>query len=157
MSKVEELLKRYLPYKHAVNVYERHKPMPSAGIANYSGMPGGSGAPERFFALVGKPADMGYTSDKDYLDYQKYKTAVIEIEGALDTLTEEQLSVVRLKWMQDVTLQQISKRKHCGMTTVKKHHRLAMGRLNDALRFTKLVEIEMHEKARESDLYATVI
>jgi hypothetical protein len=36
MSKVEELLKRYLPYKHAVNVYERHKPMPSAGIANYS-------------------------------------------------------------------------------------------------------------------------
>jgi hypothetical protein len=146
MSKVEELLKNYLSYRHAVIVYERHKPHPSAGIANYSGMTGGSGAPERFFAIVGKPADMGYTSDADYRDYLKYKTAVVEIEGALETLTEDQHSVIKLKWMQDVTLKQIAKRKHCGLTTIKTMHRVALAHLNDALRFTKVPEIEVHDK-----------
>lgn len=150
MSKVEELLKNYLSYRHAVTVYERHKPMPSAGIANYSGMPSGSGAPERFFAIVGKPADMGYTSDEDYRDYTEYKTAVIEIEGALETLTEEQLSVIKLKWMQDVTLKQIAARKHCHVETVKKLHRLAINRLTKAMRFTDVPCIETHEKARVS-------
>jgi hypothetical protein len=145
MSKVEELLKNYLSYRHAVLVYERHKPMPSAGIANYSGMPSGSGAPERFFAIVGKPADMGYTSDEDHADYIRYKTVVTEIEGAMETLTEEQQSIIKLKWMHDVTLKQIAKRKYCGETTIRKNHRIAMSRLNDALRFTKLEEIEKND------------
>lgn len=150
MSEVEELLKRYLPYKHAVNVYERHRPMPSAGIANYSGMPGGSGAPERFFALVGKPADMGHTSLSDHSDYLKYKTVVIEIEGALETLTEEQYSVIRLRWMQELTLKQIAIRKHSGLTTIKKQHKSALSRLRDALRFTRMPEIEIHSESRVS-------
>jgi DNA-directed RNA polymerase specialized sigma24 family protein len=93
---------------------------------------------------------MGYTSDEDHQDYQKYKTIVIEIEGALETLPEEQYSIIKLKWMQDVTLKQIAERKHCGLTTVKKNHRLAMSRLNDALRFTKLEEIETHVFAKTS-------
>jgi hypothetical protein len=150
MSKVEELLKNYLAYRHAVIVYERHKPHPSAGIANYNGMPNGSGAPELFFALIGKPADMGYTTDKDYQDYQRYKVAVVEIEGALETLTEEQYSVIKLKWMHDVTLKQIADRKHAGHTTIKTMHRMAMARLRDALRFTDAPAIETHETARVS-------
>jgi hypothetical protein len=150
MSKVEELLKFYLPYKHAVNVYERHKPFPSAGIANYTAMPSGSGAPERFFSLVGKPADMGHTSDKDYQDYQRYKIAVVEIEGALETLTEEQYAVIKLKWMHDITLKQIAIRKHAGHTTIKTLHRMAMSRLKDALRFTDVPFIETHETAKVS-------
>lgn len=144
MNKVEELLKRYPSYKHAVNVYERHRPIPAAGIANYSAMPSGSGAPERFFAIVGKPADMGYTSEEDYLDYLRYKSVVLDIEGALETLTEEQYSIIKLKWMQDVTLKQIADRKHWGLTKVKADHKLALSRLNDALRFTKIESIELH-------------
>lgn len=150
MSKVEELLKNYLSYRHAVTVYERHKPMPSAGIANYSGMPSGSGSPERFFAIVGKPADMGYTSDEDYQDYAEYKTAVVEIEGALETLTEEQLSVVKLKWMQDVSLKQIAVRKHCHEVTIKKMHRIAINKLTKALRFTDVPDIHVIEKSKVS-------
>lgn len=150
MSKVEELLKNYLSYRHAVNVYERHKPMPSAGIANYSGMPSGSGAPERFFSIVGKPADMGYTTDEDYQDYVEYKTAVVEIEGALETLTEEQLSVIKLKWMQDVSLKQIAVRKHCHEVTIKKMHRIAINRLTKALRFTDVPGIHIIEKSKVS-------
>jgi hypothetical protein len=150
VSKVEELLTNYLAYRHAVIVYERHKPYPSAAIANYNGMPSGSGAPELFFSLVGKPADMGYTTDKDYQDYQGYKIAVVEIEGALATLTEEQYAVIKLKWMHDVTLKQIATRKHAGHTTIKTLHRTAMARLRDALRFTDVPAIETHQTARVS-------
>lgn len=150
MSKVEELLKNYLSYRHAVLVYERHKPMPSAGIANYNGMPSGSGAPERFFAIVGKPADMGQTSVEDYQDYVEYKTAVVEIEGALDTLTEEQLAVIKLKWMQDVPLKQIAVRKHCHEVTIKKMHRIAINRLTKALRFTDVPGIHIIEQSKIS-------
>lgn len=150
MSKVTEMLKKYQSYKFAVSVYENHKAVPSAGTANYSGMPGGSGAPERFFAIVGKPADMGGTSMKDKIDYLRYKTAVTEIEGAIGILTDEQQSVIKLKWMHDMTLKQIAERKGYSIDTIKKAHRMALRYLTDALRFTKLPEIESHELGKVS-------
>ncbi|UKS25034.1 sigma-70 family RNA polymerase sigma factor [Paenibacillus sp. HWE-109] len=150
MSKVTEMLKKYQSYKFAVNVYEKHKPVPTAGISNYSGMPGGSGAPERFFALVGKPADMGVTSMKDKIDYMRYKAAVVEIEGAIGILSDEQQSVIKLKWMHDMTLKQIAERKGYSIDTIKKAHRMALKYLTDALRFTQMPEIESHEMGKVS-------
>jgi len=147
-EQITETLKVYLAYKHAVTMYERHRPFPSAGVANYTAMPSGSGAPERFFAIVGKPADMGNTSLQDELDYRRYKTAVTELEGAFDVLTEEELSVVKLKWMHDVTLKQIAERKRYSIDTVKRHHRRGIQKLSDALRFVLLPEIQTHEYAK---------
>jgi DNA-directed RNA polymerase specialized sigma24 family protein len=147
-EQITETIKQYLAYKHAVTMYERHRPIPSAGVASYNAMPSGSGAPERFFAIVGKPADMGMTSQADYVDYTRYKTAVTELEGAFGVLTEEELSVIKLKWMHDVTLKQIADRKNCSVDTVKSRHKRAINKLSDALRFAQLPEIQTHEYAK---------
>lgn len=147
-EQITETLKQYLAYKHAVNMYERHRPVPSAGIANYTAMPSGSGAPERFFDIVGKAADMGMTSHADYLDYNRYKSAVTELEGAFDVLTEEELSVIKLKWMHDVSLKDIAERKRYSLITIKRQHKRAMGKLGNALRFAQFPEIETHEYAK---------
>lgn len=151
-EQITETIKRYLAYKHAVNMYERYRPMPSAGIANYSAMPNGSGAPERFFALVGKPADMGHTSLQDELDYRKYKIAVTELEGAFGVLTEEEYSVIKLKWMHDMDLGVIAERKKYSVTTIKRQHKRALDKLVDALRFAQFPEIEQNQYAKVDTL-----
>jgi DNA-binding NarL/FixJ family response regulator len=145
-EEIGEALKGYLSYKYGVAVYESHIPAPSAGIANYNPMPSGSGAPERFFEIVGKQADMGNTSFQDHLDYLDNKRLVTEIEGAFGVLTEEEMSIIKLKWMQDFTLHQIAERKHCSEITIKRHHRMALSKLYNALRFSKLPQIEAHVK-----------
>jgi DNA-directed RNA polymerase specialized sigma24 family protein len=99
-------------------------------------MPSGQGATEFFFARTGKPADMGYYKKEDNEDYEKYKTVVWEIEQALNALTEEQKSVVTLKWVHGLTLRVISERKYYSIETVKRHHRGALDRLEVAFRFT---------------------
>jgi len=144
MSKVTELLTNYLSYKYAVSVYERHKPMPSAGIANYNGMPSGEGAPERFFDMVGKPADFGNASWEDEQDYLEYKSTVMEIEGALSILTDIQYHIIYSKWMKGLTLKQIAENGYMGLTGVKAHHRRAMRQLENAFRFTECPEIVIH-------------
>ena len=144
-EEITETLKCYMAYKHAVNMYERHKAVPSAGIANYTAMPSGSGAPERFFAMVGKAADMGSTSLQDELDYRVYKEAVTELEGAFQVLTEEEYSIIKLKWMQDVQLKDIADRKHCHVETIKSRHKRAINKLGCALRFTRFPHIETQD------------
>jgi RNA polymerase sigma factor (sigma-70 family) len=146
-EEIAEALRGYLSYRYAVTMYERHRPSPSAGIANYTAMPSGSGAPERFFAIVGKPADMGNTSLQDEIDYQSYRNFVVDLEGAFGVLTEEEYSIIKLKWMDDFTLQQISDRKHCSVNTVKRSHKRALEKLHNGLRFAKLPQIHIHEYA----------
>lgn len=138
-EELTELLKNFLSYRYAIQRYERHRPQPSAGIANYSGISGGSGAPERFFATVGKPADMGFTSLQDALDYQAYTSIVTEIEGALSTLTDDERSVIVSKWMRDMTLKQISVTKGMSIDTVKKLHKRALAKLTISMRFANVV------------------
>ena len=151
-EQITETIKGYLAYKHAVNMYERHKAVPSAGIANYTAMPSGSGAPERFFAMVGKAADMGLTSWKDEQDYQTYKEAVTELEGAFHVLTEEEYSVIKLKWMHDIDLREIAERKKYSVITIKRQHKRALDKLGKALRFAQFPEIETHECAKVDTL-----
>ncbi|ANY67303.1 hypothetical protein BBD42_13075 [Paenibacillus sp. BIHB 4019] len=139
---VTELLKNYPSYKYAVRQFERHQPSASAGIANYSGMSGGSGAPERFFEMVGKPADMGHTSYNDRIDYLKYSDVIKDIDGALDTLTDEERSVVLLKWIEGVSLKDISERKRYSVETVKRNHKRALEKLSICFRFIRPPQIE---------------
>lgn len=151
-EQITETLRGYLAYKHAVDMYERHRPTPSAGVANYDAMPGGSGAPERFFAIVGKPADMGFIGWQDQIDYERYKAAVVELEGALGVLTEEEASVIKLKWMHDLDLRLIAERKRYSLITIKRQHKRALDKLGKALRFAQFPEIESHEYAKVDTL-----
>lgn len=146
-SRVTELLRNYKSYKYAVAQYVKHKPMAQAGVANYDAMPNGSGAPELFFTLNARLADMGLTSQSDEHDYEQYRRAVNEIEGALETLTDDEQSVIRLKWMSDVTLKDIAKRKSYSVDTIKRWHKSAINKLDISLRFTKVPEIEHHDKS----------
>lgn len=142
-NEITELLKKYRAYKFAVRQYEQHKPYPTAGVANYSAMPSGDGAPELFFARVGKMADMGNTSLQDEIDYRAYKSAVMAIDDAMQTLTEDEYSVIRLKWMDDIDLYKIAQRKHMSISTVKRIHKRSINHLQTALRFYKIPEIEV--------------
>lgn len=144
-NKVTELLKSYRAYRYAVRQYENHHPLPQAGVANYSGMPGGSGAPELFFDRVGKMADMGHTSFQDVLDYEAYKEIVNAIDSALDTLNDDQKSVIKLKWMDGVTLVDIAVRKSYSERSVKRLHKSALAHLSICLRFMDIPEIESSE------------
>lgn len=141
-DKVTELLKTYRAYRYAVKQFENHRCKPQAGIANYDAMPGGSGAPELFFDRVGKMADMGQHSRSDWVDYCAYKDIVDMIDSALETLSDEQQSVIKLKWMEGVTLVDIAKRKHYSEPTVKRLHKMALSNLTVCLRFADTPPIQ---------------
>lgn len=140
-SEISALIRNYRAYRYAVRQYEKHNPYPSAGVANYDAMPGGSGAPELFFDRVGKAADMGNTSLADAMDYQAYKSAVEAIEGAMDILNENERYVVRMKWMEDVTLFKIADNRNCDEKTIRRLHKRAMNHMHTALRFYEMPRI----------------
>lgn len=156
-NKVTELLKSYRAYRYAVRQYENHHPLPQAGVANYSGMPGGSGAPELFFDRVGKMADMGHTSLKDAIDYSDYKEIVDTIDGAMETLTDEQQSVIKLKWMDGMTLIDIARRKSYSESNVKRLHKIAITHLAICLQFVYVPRIDQNESMYFSDTKVRVI
>lgn len=139
---VTELLKNYRNYKYAVNQYERHRPRAGAGIANYDGMPSGSGAAELFFAPNSRMGDMGHTSFQDRLDYQSYADVVRDIEDGLQTLTDDEQSVIRLKWMDKLSLQEIADKKFLSIRTIKSRHKSALSSLEICFRFVKPPHIE---------------
>jgi len=140
-DKVTELLKNYRSYKYAVSRFERHVPIASAGVANYDGMPSGSGAPELFFAPQGRMADMGHTSLQDRMDYQAYAAAIQDIDGGLDELTDEEQSVVKLKWMEGISLRDIADRKKYSVETVKRNHKRALEKLDICFRFVRVPQV----------------
>jgi hypothetical protein len=143
---INELLQNYRSFRFAVQQFERHVPTPSAGIANYNPMPGPRGATLLFFEQQGKMADMGHTSLADFISYQKDKDAVEAVEGALSTLTEDERSVIVLKWMDGITLKQIQLRKPMCRNTIKNHHRRGLAKLYNALRFVEIPEIHNLDK-----------
>lgn len=134
-DQITEALKNYRSYRYAVRKYERHRPYPQAGVANYDGMPGGSGAPERLFAPQGRMADMGHTSLKDAMDYRAYKSFLEDVEEAMEMLTDEEQSVLKKKWMDGMTLRDIADhRGYCHDTVVRTHKR-ALNKLAVCFRF----------------------
>lgn len=143
---IKEMLQNYRSYKFGVQQFERHKPMASAGIASYEQRISGQGAPLLFFDNQGRMADMGHTSFADLINYQKDKEAVEAVEGALYTLTEDERSVIILKWMDGITLKQIEQRKPMCLSTIKMHHRRGWTKVYNALKFVEIPEIHNLDK-----------
>jgi RNA polymerase sigma factor (sigma-70 family) len=141
-DQITEALKNYRSYRYAVNQYERHRPHPAAGSMAYEQTFSGSGAPELFFAPNARMGDMGHTSFQDRLDYQAYRTFISEVDGALDTLTEEEQSVIRLKWMEGIDLKKIAVRKDVSPVTISSTHKRALNKLAVCFRFLEVPQIE---------------
>lgn len=133
-DKITELLKNYPYYRYAVRMYETDRPV-ALRATEYSDMPRGGGFGARAPKLFG-PAY------QDELDYAEYKKAVMYIEGALETLTDEEQSVIKLRWMDELSLDQIAKRKSYSKSTIKRTHRRAWCKLTICLRFMDVPHIE---------------
>jgi len=131
-DQVIELLKNYRSYQMAILNYQRHKPSASAGIANYGGMPSGSGAPELFFDSVGKRADMGFSSALDLYDYETYRDVVMAIDFTVtQILTDDEQLVIRKKYLEriPVELYKIAMDRERDESTIRRWHRKALRKL----------------------------
>lgn len=146
-DKVAKLLKNYRYYKVAVKGYNRqttdqllHNRYMSAApcrTAVYSDMPmGGSSGGPRIPTLTG---GWGF---EDELEYSEYTYIIGRIDDALDSLTDEARSVITLKWMDGLTLDQISKRKGYSEAWAKKVHRKAIGDLALCFRFDMVPKVD---------------
>lgn len=148
---MSELLSNYLSYKQAIYNYEHYKPFPSAGTANYSGLPSGSGAPERFFAEVGKRADMGLTSALDQYDHDMYSAIVHLIEFTVSqVLNDDERFVITHKYLQrnGMNLSQIADFKDKGESTIRRWHKQALKKLVISFGcLHKVPQIENFEKS----------
>jgi hypothetical protein len=149
-NKVTELLSNYRSYKAAIINFESYKPTPSAGIANYSGMPGGSGATELFFDRTGRAADMGFTSALDHFDHDMYVAVVAIIDFTVSqVLTDDERYVITHKWLDrnPMDLYKIAMIKDKDESTIRRWHRKALSKL--AISFSGIPNaphIEMFEK-----------
>lgn len=132
-DKITELLRNYRAYKQAIYNYEQHKPRPSAGVANYSGMPGGDGAPELFFAPVGRMADYGLTSALDHFDHAMYTATVHVIERTVnEVLDDNERYVITQKWLERNTMElhKIAIIKEKDESTIRRWHKNALRKLS---------------------------
>ena len=134
-DKVIELLKLYPSYKYAVRMYETTGWVAISGT-QYSDMPRGGG--------FGSKAPVKFMVDSflDTNDYHTYKRTVELIEGAMDTLMDEERSVIRLKWLGNLTLAQIAMRKWYSERTIQRAHKKGLQKLAICLRFVEAPEIE---------------
>ncbi|MNH83828.1 RNA polymerase factor sigma-32 [compost metagenome] len=133
-DKVTELLSKYPYYKYAVRMYEQDMPV-VLQATEYTDMPRGGSFGPRY------PKSFGKTLD-DINDYEEYSKACRFIEGALETLTDEEQSVIKLRWMNEMTLDQIANRKNYSKATIKRTHKKALGKLVICLRFLEVPHIE---------------
>ncbi|RAV22214.1 sigma factor-like helix-turn-helix DNA-binding protein [Paenibacillus contaminans] len=148
-DKVTELLRNYRYYKMAIRDYETPEMKPNytfgperfftaapCRTTSYSDMPMGTGSGSRAPTLTGD-----WTLE-DHIEYEKYRYAAKRVEMALELLSDEERSVISLKWMDGLTLDQIGKRKKYSREWVKKMHRRALEKLTICLRFDEVPSIE---------------
>lgn len=98
----------------------------------HSGTGGGSKA----------PVLSGGMSFEDVVEYERYKEIVYMLELAMDTLTVMEREVLTLKWMDDLTLNQISERKGFSPRTAKTIHGRALDKMYKCLRFYYIPKVE---------------
>lgn len=135
---VTKLLKDYRSYRRAMQNYERFRPVPAAGVANYSGMPGGSGAPTLFFAPQGRMADIYRLDLVDQFDYELYRDIVFIIDMTVDdVLSDNERHVIKRKWMDrnPMSLSEIALNfpRDINEKTVRRWHKEALRKLTLAL------------------------
>lgn len=134
-DKVTELLKNYRSYQYAMKQYETTGWVAISGTG-YSDMPRGGGFGSR------APVRFAVDSLEDTRDYNRYRRIVDAIDGALHTLGELEESIIRFKWMHDLTLVQIAERKNYSVSTIKRTHKQAFRKLVICLQFEEIPEIE---------------
>ena len=117
-------------------ITERYFEASPCRIVAYSDMPMGTGSGSR------APSITGLWTWEDTSEYNQFKYAVRRVDDALDLLSDDERSVVTLKWMDDLTLDQIGTRKRYSREWVKKVHRRALGKLSICLRFDEVPSIE---------------
>lgn len=134
-NKVTELLKLYPSYKYAVKSFETTGWVAISGTG-YSDMPRNGS--------FGTRAPVKFTADSylDCMDYREYKRVVEAIEGALETLHENERRVIELKWLKGHTLSDIDSMIHVGIGYSKQIHRKALAKLSICLTFVELPHIE---------------
>lgn len=133
---VTKLLKNYRSYRRAIQNFETFRRSPAAPIASYSGMPSGQGAPELFFASVGRMADMSRLTTLDYFDYERYRDIVHIIDTTVeDVLSDDERYVIKRRWMDrnPMTLYRIAEIKGKDESTIRRWHREALRKLALAL------------------------
>jgi hypothetical protein len=131
-NKVTQLLSNYLGYKAAIINYQTYRTSPSAGIANYSAMPSGSGASEFFFESNGRMADMGLTTALDQYDHDMYTAIVTIIDFSVQqVLTDDEQYVITHKWMDrnPMELCKIALIKDRDESTIGRWHKKALSKL----------------------------
>lgn len=141
-KKVEELLRNYPLYKHAIQNYESIEQDIYSLDPNMKYM---IAAPARTTLISETPIGRGVGSSPprlsggwsyiDLIEYRAYKRAVERVEAALELLNEKERFVIQMKYMKDHTLEQVGRRKGYSREWAKKVHRRAMEKLCTALRF----------------------
>lgn len=145
-DKVTKLLKNYRYYRMAVKGYERNttdelitnKYFSAARCRTtlYSDMPMGMGGGSSAPRLTG-----GWSLD-DESEYREYKYIVERIDDALNLLSDEEKSVLVLKWMDGMTLDQIATRKGFSEAWAKKVHRKSINDLALCFRFDFVPDVD---------------
>lgn len=142
-EQITEALKMYKSYKAGIAGYERpfmndnldpYMNAAACRVTLYSDMPVGTGSGSRAPTLSG-----GWSMD-DHLEYMRFKEIVRWIDVALETLTADEEAVVKKKWMEGMTLKQISKTGHYSERTVKSIHGRGLDKMHNCLRFIDSVK-----------------
>lgn len=150
-NKATELLGNYRYYKFAIRDYEnpyinaeslasiteqKYEYAAPARVTLFSDMPIGRGSGSRMPTLTGE------WGINDHIQYNAVKYAVQRVDCALDLLSDEERSVITLKWVDELTLQQIADRKRYSRDWAKKIHRKALGKLAKMLMFDYVPQVD---------------
>lgn len=114
--------------RHIKDPFDRYAAAPSR-VADYSGMPFGGAPGSR------PPTMTGEWGFEDYLQYSLFSDAVYWVEQALDALTADERLVITKKWMEGLTLHQISQVSTYSVRTVKTIHTRALDKMHNCLQF----------------------
>lgn len=142
-----QLLKNYNLYKFALAGYEAAEPELSmdlvakyqsaapARVVLYSDMPMGTGSGSQ------EPKLTGLWSYEDNKEYRAVKKAVERTECALDLLTKVEREIITMKYIKGLTFAEAGKEKHYSREWAKTIHSRAIGKLNKALMFDDVPQI----------------
>lgn len=147
-NKITEMLKNYRYYKLAIAIYndledgefvyytDPYMTAAPARMTLYSETPIGRGDGSR------PPRLSGRWLASDVIDFTRYKQAINRIDSALDLLNNIERSVIILKWMDGLTLEEIGRKKNYGRDWAKKVHQRAFKNLEKSLRFDDVPKID---------------
>lgn len=144
-EQITEALKMYRSYKTGISGYERpyvpdynanrYETAAACRVTLYSDMPMGTGSGSRAPTLTG-----GWSLE-DHIEYMRFKDIVSWIDLALEALTADERHIITKKWMDGLTLKQISMVTQYSERTVKTIHGRGLDKMYTCLRFIEPVKM----------------